>query len=186
MNDYEEELADEIQIRVWSGFHSLSDVLEMLEYCDEDEADADVRMLAEFARAEVQEKREAEAAWPPITDCDRLDAAFDALNNMGIIALHYAGHCMSCGLSIVDETMAVYDRVKVQGYCFYHEQDVAGALSGGGLHVAYGDIAGNDGGTRAIGAMVKAELERQGLMVEWDGDPKNRLDLKIVWQRRAA
>lgn len=185
MNEYEQDLADEIRIRVWSGFHSLPDVLEMLEDCDDD--DADKQMLEEVAKSEFQAKREAEATWPPVTDCMRLDAAFEALNEMGIIALHYAGYTMSDGLDDVGEALSEADRDKVKGYCFYHAQDVARALDGYGLLLAYGDLADTASGKRAIGELVKVELERQGLEVKWDGDEEQRIDLpSVVWQRRAA
>lgn len=185
MNEYEEDIADEIRIRVWSGFASLSDVLTMIEDCDESEVDR--RMLAEFAKSEFQAKRDAEAVWPPVTDCTRLDAAFEALNDLDIIALHYAGYTMSDGFSHVAEVLADSDRRKVKGYCFYHAQDVARAVDGYGLMLAYGDIADTAKGKRAIGELVKAELERQGFVVEWDGDEEKRINLpEIVWQRRAA
>ena len=188
MNEYEEYIADRIRVWVWSGFHSLSDVLEMLEDCDEDDEDeTDKKMLEEYAKSEFQAKREAEATWPPVTDCDRLDAAFDALNGMGVIALHNAGYTISDGISDVAEVLAESDRDKVKGYCFYHEQDVERVVSGHGLMLAYGDIADTPSGKRAVGELVKAELERRGFVVEWDGDAEKRIDLpRIVWQRRAA
>ncbi len=157
----------------------------MLEDCNED--DADKQMLREFAESEFQAKREAEATWPTITDCVRLDAAFDSLNEMGIVALHNVGLSMSDGFHYVDEAMAASARGKVKGYCFYHAQDVERAVIGDGLLLAYGDTAGTARGRRAIGEMVKEELERQGLVVEWGGDEEKRISLpSLVWQRRTA
>ena len=99
MNECEEQIAARIRVWIWSGFYSLSDVLEMLEEWDEDdEDDFDRQTLEEYVRSEFQVKREAEAAWPPVTDCNRLDAAFNALRGMGIIALHNAGYTLSDGL----------------------------------------------------------------------------------------
>ena len=190
MNEYEKYIADRIRVWVWSGFYSLPDVLEMLEDCyedDGDEEDADKQMLEEYAESEFQAKREAEATWPPVTDCTRLDAAFDDLNGMGIIALHNAGYTLSDGISDVAEVLAESDRDKVKGYCFYHEQDVERAIDGHGLMLAYGDIEDTAEGKLAVAELVKAELEQQGFMVEWNGDPEVRIDLpRIVWQRRAA
>lgn len=188
MNENEEYLADRIRVMVWSGFNSQSDVLEMLEDSDDDdEEETDKQMLEEYARSEFQAKREAEATWPAVTDCNRLDAAFAALKGMGVIALHNAGYTISDGMSDVAEVLAESDREKVKGYCFYHEQDVERAINAHGLSLAYGDIEDTAGGKRAIGELVKAELERQGFMVEWNGDPEVRIDLpRIMWQRRAA
>lgn len=183
MSDYDESIEDDIRIRVWSGFHSLSDVLMMIQDCDESEVDRE--KLEEFARSEFQAKLAAEATWPPITDCVRLDEAFDALNTIGIIALHNAGYTMSDGLGAVDEALVDHHPSKVKGYCFYHEQDVGRAVDGYGLWLAYGDIANTESGKREVGQLVKAELERRGFMVEWDDNPDKRIDLpKIVWQRR--
>jgi hypothetical protein len=181
--EYDDSIEDDIRIRVWSGFHSLSDVLEMLE--DWEGSDVNRANLEMFARSEFQAKREAEAEWPAVTDCTRLDEVFDSLNNMGIIALHNAGYTMSDGISDVSEELATRDPADVKGYCFYHEQDVGRAVDGYGLWIAFGDIADTEGGKREVGQLVKAELERRGFVVEWNGDPETRLDLpKIVWQRR--
>jgi hypothetical protein len=182
-DDYDEPIEEEIRIRVWSGFHSLSDVLTMIK--DRDESDVDQEMLEEFARSEFQAKREAEATWPLVTDCVRLDEVFDSLNSAGIIALQNAGYTMSDGLGAVNEALASHHSEKVQGYCFYHEQDVARAVDGFGLWVAFGDIADTESGKREIGPLVKAEFERHGFMVQWDGNPDTRIDIpQIVWQRR--
>ena len=185
MNDYEQEMADEIRMRVWSGFHHLPDVLEMIK--DIDEGDADQQMLAAFAESEFQAKRDAEATWPAVTDFERLDAAFDALNERDIIAIHYAGSSMSDGLRVLDEELEQSGRSNASGYCFYHAQDVARALDGCGLFLAYGDLAGTSEWNRAIGKIVKEELERQGFLVEWDGDENKRIDLPgMVWQHRTV
>ncbi len=187
MNEYEEDLANRIRVWVWSGFYSLTDVLEMIEDNDEvEENDADKHMLKKYAKSEFQAKGGAEATWLPVTDCNRLDTAFDALNEMGIIALHNAGYTISDGISDVAEVSVRSDREKVKGYCFYHEQDVERAVNAHGLMLAYGDIADTVRGKREIGELVKAELERQGFIVEWDGDEEQRINLPgIVWQRRA-
>jgi hypothetical protein len=180
--EYDESIEEDIRVRIWSGFHSLSDVLSMIEDSD---WEGDRNRLAEFARSEFRAKREAEAAWPAVTDCDRLDEAFDSLNNAGIIALHNAGLTMSEGISDVSEELANCDPETISGYCFYHEQDVGRAIDGYGLNVAFGDIEDTESGKREIGRLVKAELERHGFTVAWDDNPNTRLDItKIVWQRR--
>lgn len=181
--EYDESIEEDIRVRVWSGFYTLSDVLSMIE--DSDESHGDRKRLEEFARSEFQAKRDAEATWPEVTDCDRLDEAFESLESLGIIALHNAGLTMSDGISDVSEALALDESDEFIGYCFYHEQDVGRAIDGHGLNLAYGDLADTESGKREIGELVKAELERHGFAVEWDGKPETRLDLpKIVWQRR--
>jgi hypothetical protein len=180
LNEYayvQREHEEKIRIRVWSGFHSLSDVLIMIE--DWDKSEPDREMLEAFARSEFQAKREAEATWPLVTDCVRLDEVFDSLNTIGVIALQNVGFTMS------DGALANHDTGAVKGYCFYDEQDVALAVDGFGLGLAYGDMTDTQSGKREIGQLVKAELERRGFKVEWNGNPDTKLDLpQIVWQRR--
>lgn len=181
--DDDDSIEEEIRIMVWSGFYSLSDVLIMIKDCDE--SDVDQETLEEFARSEFQAKREAEATWPPVTDCERLDEVFDSLNSAYIIALQNAGYTMSDGHEDVNEALVNHHQEKVKGYCFYHEQDLARAVDGFGLCVAFGDIAGTHSGKREIGQLVKAELERHGFVVKWDGNPDIKIDIpQIVWQRR--
>lgn len=181
--EYDDSIEDDFRIRVWSGFYTLSDVLSVIE--DSDESEIDPEELAEFVRSEFQAKRAAEATWPAVTDCTRLDEVFDSLNSSGIIALQNAGYTMSDGISDVSEELANRDAAEVRGYCFYHEQDVGRAVDGYGLSIAYGDVADTENGKREIGQLVKAELERRDFIVTWDGNPDTRLDLpKIVWRRR--
>ena len=85
----------------------------------------------------------------------------------------------------MNEALANHHPEKVRGYCFYHEQDLARAVDGFGLGVAFGDLAGTDSGKREVGQLVKAELERHGFVVKWDGNPDIKIDIpQIVWQRR--
>ncbi len=180
---YDDPVQEEIRIRIWSGFHSLSDVLEMI--AESDEPDVDREKIEAFARSEYRAKRDAEANWPPVTDCMLLDEVFNSLNCNGIIALHNAGYTLSDGISEVSEALARHDSAEVKGYCFYHEQDVARAVDGHGLSLAFGNIADTESGKRQIGERVTAEFERRGFIVEWDGNPETRVNLpKIVWRRR--
>jgi len=52
----------------------------------------------EFAR-----KLQVERAWPLVTDCDKLDRAFDELNDAGIIAIQNAGYTQDEGMEEVTE-----------------------------------------------------------------------------------
>ncbi len=50
-------------------------------------------------RAALADHRAAEQAWSDSTDCDRLDAAFDALEAEGIVARQNFTCCGTCGAS---------------------------------------------------------------------------------------
>jgi hypothetical protein len=185
MNQTEETILSSIRTWVWSGFYSLDEVQEMIDDLLEDGVDQ--AMLRASIASEFGEKAAAELVWPRKTDCDRLDEAFAALENDGVIALQNAGYTMSDGLSDVGE--ALNDRVKsdVRGYCFYHEQDLERVVRGDGLMLAFGDLDDDPVKKAEVGRAVVRALERAGLEPEWNGNPETRINIpKFDWKRRSV
>ena len=177
----------EIRRLVWSGFYDAPAVREIVleEIFEPGEIDPDwveQRIDEEFAR-----KLEVERAWPAVTDCDKLDRAFDELNETGIIALQNAGFTQDEG---IEDVTAEYEELGgedslVEGYCFYHGQDLERAVDGEGLLLTFGDIQGDDARGVEIGARIVEVLHRHGLAVEWTGTIDQRIELpEIEWRRR--
>jgi len=184
MTQTDEYILNAIRKKVWSGFYNHDDVQQLIDDILED--DADEEMLRSAVAPEFERKAAAELGWPKVTDCDRLDDAFHVLNETGIIALENAGYEMSDGLTEVAEELQGRGRASVRGYCFYHGQDVEGALAGGGLYIAFGALDAETSQKTAIGREVKQVLEAKGLAVEWNGDPEMRLKIpQIDWKRRS-
>jgi len=169
---------------VWSGFYSPAMVSEMvLEQADPSDHEALMRAVKE----EFVQKREEESEWPAVTDCDTLDRAFEELNRAGIVALHNAGFTQAEGLEEVHEEYVKRGGLQggVQGYCFYHGEDVERAVEGGGLFLAFGSSHGDDPGGLLIGARVRDALRAAGLTVEWNATMDKRLWVQpLVWRRR--
>jgi len=182
VSEIEQHILDSIKGWVWSGFYSPQEVEEMIDDLLEDGADEE--MLRGAVAPEFEAKRAAQGSWPKVTDCDRLDQAFDQLDSRGLIALHNAGYTMSDGLSDVAEHLHErYDGVK--GYCFYHGQDVERAMKGAGLMIAFGDLDDDKTKKTEIGHLVREALQTAGFAVEWNGDPETRLNVpRIDWKRR--
>jgi hypothetical protein len=181
-------VSDEITKLVRAGFYDkerLTQIVseELFAPGELDAADVAAAVDQEFAKHEAEKK-----TWPAITDCDRLDAAFAALNKRGIIALHNAGLTQSDGYD--DFRAALMSRpqpASVVGYCFYHSQDVERAIQGDGLFLAFGPRNPKDEETKGpeIGIVVREELERAGLKVKWDGTFAARMSVpQFVWQKR--
>jgi hypothetical protein len=188
MNETEQYILDAIKTRVWSGFASHADVQQLVDdlLTDEGSDDVDEAALRAAVPREFALKRDAEKAWPRETDCDRLDAAFTALNGQGVVALHDAGYTMSDGFDDVSQVLHERGRDKFRGYCFYHGQDLERALAGHGLMLAFGDLDDTASGKLAIGKLVASTLEAHGLVVSWNGSAETRIDLpKFDWKRRA-
>lgn len=208
MPDTDDEHLKTVKVWVWSGFYDPEEVDELIDGLledhdsddhDEEQAGEDHdgedddgavrrRRLCAAAGAEFAAKAAGERAWPAVTDCDRLDDAFDALEALGVIALQNVGYTLSDG--IADVNGEYLDRGlpdEVTGYCFYHGQDLERAVAGGGLMIAFGqfdDAPGSLERTGAVGRVVKEALERHGFAVTWDGDPDVRLEIAIDWKRR--
>lgn len=128
------------------------------------------------------------AAWDGPTDCERLERAFDALNDAGVIALHLAGYTLSDGHDDVREVYAE-DPAGITGFCFYQQQDAESALAGGDLYLAFGaiepDAAEAEG--LAVGRQVVAALAAEGFTVEWEGAIAKRILLSpFTWRLRPA
>ncbi|MCA8985676.1 MAG: hypothetical protein KDA76_18305 [Planctomycetaceae bacterium] len=185
MNDTDKYILDTIRTYVWSDFYDASDVLQVIDDILEDKADE--AMLRSAVAPEFEKKAIAEASWPNETDCDRLDRAFDQLNENGIIALQNAGYTMSDGLSDVGEELQQRGRANAKGYCFYHGQDLERAVSGGGLMIAFGDLDDDKTAKTKIGSLVRDVFESHGFSTEWNGDPETRIGIpNIEWKRRKS
>jgi hypothetical protein len=183
MSHPDDEIMKSIKFWVWSGLYTPTEVQSLIDGMLVDGADEE--MLREAVEPEFNAKAEEEASWPAVTDCDRLDQAFDALNLHGIIALHNAGYEMSDGLEDVTEALETLGRKNFQGYCFYHFQDVEGAAVGEGLMIAFGALDDDETKKFGIGRLVQTVLEEVDLKVDWDGDPEERLDIPAFdWKRR--
>ena len=184
MNDATRYILDAIRSHVWSGFDSPEDVHQVID--DLLEGDADEEFLRAAVGPEFAHKAAAEATWPETTDCDRLDAAFEALNAAGIIALQNTGYEMSDGLTEVAEAMHQRgSREGVQGYCFYHGQDVERAVKGEALMRAFGSLDDDHTHKLEVGRRVREILESRGFTVQWNGEAGTRLNLPgLDWKRR--
>lgn len=183
MDDTTKYIHDSIKLWVWSGFYSPSEVDSMID--DILEEGADEGFLRRLVAPEFVAKREAERGWPACTDCDRLDQAFRALDEMGILALQNAGNTMSDGHSDAAEALEEKGRNKYFGYCFYHGQDLERAVDGGGLMIAFDHVDGDVPEKQKVGVAVVAELERAGLKCDWGEDVNTRVCIpRFDWKKR--
>lgn len=121
-----------------------------------------------------------QADWPEVTDCDRLSAAFEALNTAGVTARENFTCCMSCGTHEIGGERRPEDT----GYVFFHHQDTELAARQNWLMLAYGDHRGGEDRTVAVGRQVVAALAEQGLTTEWNGRPDQRIGLSLTWRKR--
>lgn len=183
-------LRDHVRREVAGGYYDDDAILTNAHALFGDDLPADqLRHAASAAlRAALADHRAAERDWHDATDCDRIDAAFAALEAQGIVARQNFTCCGTCGASeIWDEIEAAQaDGVAVQGYAFFHMQDTDAAVDGHGLMLHYGACEGGEAASIAIGHRVVAALEAQGLVTCWDGALRQRIGVPMDWKRRRA
>lgn len=181
-------LRDRIRDDVAMGFYDEDIILRDLPDHFEGEIDSQVvrREAPRLLRQALAEHAAAEADWPEVTDCDRIDAAFAELEEAGVIARQNYSCCMTCGSAeIFDEVMAAHDAgLPARGYAFYHMQDTEAAVEGGGVHLGYGAVDEGEAAALAIGREIVATLEAHGLRTDWNGSWDRRIGVALDWKRR--
>ncbi len=183
-----EDVIDEVAMYVRSGFYDSDRLARMFGeelYAPGELSIEEVRAAINIAFSEWEEEKKS---WGDVTDCDRLDDAFGALNKRGIIAIQNAGYTQSDGY---DDFLEAYerstDKSAVLGYCYYHGQDLERAVRGGGLLLAFGPAIAAEEKSKGpeVGRIVQEELERVGLSVAWDGSFAKRISIpEFDWKKR--
>ena len=189
----EAEMRERVEVMVAGGYLPLDQIeFDAADYLtgayEELDDDALAAMAKRLVEVAARSHAEEQASWPEMTDCDRLEAACASLEERGILCGQHTGFTQGDGGS------EMMDRVRrereagrqVRGYAFFHEQDVEGAVQGGGLALAFGRVEGeaNLEPDARIGETVVEHLREHGLTVEWNGESRARLLVKLRWQRR--
>lgn len=183
-------LHDHIRRRVAAGFDSYEEIVRGAQDCLDGEYDP-VLLRARAERLTIEllsDHLREQQRWPDVTDCDRLDRAFDELEDEGIVCRHDFTCCISCGSGEIwgEVEQARRQGVRVRGYAFYHAQDTDAAVDGTGLHLAYAATNQEDGdeADTAVGQAIEAALQRNGLSSSWNGSSRQRIYVDIDWRRR--
>jgi hypothetical protein len=171
---------------VRAGFYRRDEVIQFLidEFCDEVDEGALRPMAVRATDLAIRDQKRAEETWPPLTDCDRLDLAFDKLDDSGIVARQNFTCCQNCGHAEIGEEIdeAAGRGVEVRGYTFYHQQDTDAAVAGDGVYLAYGTVGHDD--TLKVAREIVAAIESCGLKTEWNGSIDKRILVAMEWRRR--
>ena len=175
-----------IGLQLRYGFYSLEHIHKLVLDQVRDDGGLDSGWVWRIIFQEHKILLEEQSEWPVVTDCDRLDDAFDELNLNGIIALHMAGFDQSMGQQDVDEIVEAEGGAKggCMGYCFYHEQDLLSALENNGMYLAYGALGG-EMDTTQIGQCIVRVLKKYKIRTEWSRQAEARIFMPdFEWQRR--
>lgn len=181
-------LRDQVRRDVTGGFYDEDAILTNAHELFEEELPRPVlrREASAALRAALADHRAAEQGWTALTDCDRLDAAFAALEAEGVIARQNFTCCGTCGASeIWDEVEAAQQAGEpVEGYAFFHMQDTESTVEGHGLYLNYGACVTGEDAAIAIGRRIVDQLEAHGLATDWDGSWGQRINVALDWKKR--
>ena len=181
------ELRQDILEELQFGFENKEQIIQRVRGYYKNTDDEFVRILSDLYDEVISEWLDEQKNWPEVTDCDRLDRAFAAMERHGIVAQQYFSCCQRDGhADIYDELKRARSHgVEVKGYAFYSEADADAAMKYGRLNIAFGDVDFSKIGTLEIGKIVAEALRKEGFDVKWPEDPAKRIHIsKINWQRR--
>ncbi len=101
----------------------------------------------------------------------RLTAAFAEIRRNGLMARQNYLCCSNCALSDASIKCCVPGR-KEHGVVYYHAQDGEGLAENGICAIRFASFnRDHDPSTKEIGQITETALVRQGLTVDWGGDP---------------
>ena len=185
MNETETCIAEQIHLKVWSGFFDPKQVQDLI--TDILEEDANEAMLRALVDKEFSEKHQAEKSWLKVTEYDKLRTVFRGLREKGVLATHNAGWDKSEAFhSSLNAYREAGEPKELYGICYYTAQDIDSAVKGDGLYLGFSSTRAEDEAVDAAraAALIYEELKAAGLAVEWDGKVSSRLKVDMKWQVR--
>lgn len=183
------QIADTARNHVAAGFLSRDEIVDVVRSYFADEVDE--QRLRDVVPAMVDDALRAhdriQLSWPAITDCDRLDAAFEALEAEGIVARQDFSCCGTCGDGdIFDEiaAAAASPGATPRGYVYYHQQTTESVVEYGDMYLRFGSTEEGEDSALAIGWRIVAVLKASGLAVDWNGSWDRCIGVTLDWKRR--
>jgi hypothetical protein len=184
-----EYLWDDIYELVFAGQVPSDDIVAEVVEMNSDDYDKDIILpyVVTITQRLLEEHSRQQKGWPEITDCDRLDSAFEELERNGIVCRQDFADCLSCGYNeIWDEIKKVEEKGrKVRGFTFYHMQDTRHAVLSEGICLGYGSTIEDDvASDLEIAREIVSTISSHGLKVSWDNTIKKRIEVILDWKKR--
>ncbi len=178
---------------VYAGYEPLEEIRAgLLELIEDDPAteaevavdrDAAVQAVDEIVTRHADAHTHEQESFSTPTDPERLSALFEQLDRDGIVARENVGYTQ--GDLSLEMWELLDDRPDGRGWVGFHGQDLERVVHGGVLFLAYAHRSDRDEDFAVIAREVADRARDAGFDVHWDGDPKQRIELRgLRWQRR--
>ena len=191
MTENEEFIYESIVSQVRSGFLSIEEIKENIsEEIEDNEFEDEISEEWAFEKIDIEwEALIAESkGWENPTDTEKLINVFDDLCDANIIALHNAGYTTDEGEEAVVEVEMELRKKKIKsdGYCFYHQQDLLRAIDkeNPSLYLAFQKINNEDDNVSVeVGKKIVDVLKKHGFEVKWNEKATTKILIpNFKWQ----
>ena len=183
-----EEALEQIEQDVLMGFETQDDMFESISEMFYDVDDFDEDWLKKIINEKFNQHKKESLKWVKPTAFDRLVKSFDYLTLQKIVGLHNAGYTKQDAIAECEEAIDELKKrnIDVVGYCYYHEQDIGGAIdkSVRKLYIGFGSVDQEDAKTLIVGNTIIKVLKENNFEVEWDGTVNQRITIiNIDWKK---
>jgi hypothetical protein len=171
--DLVEEIDYLIDLLTKSGFFSVDEIIEILE-------DQFIEEEIDFSKFNIS-----------LNDFNninfnKLEKAFNALSEIGIVAIHNCGYDIEEGVADAFELNVhlINNKFKPKGFCFYTFEDVEEAIEDEKLKITFGDFENSESKALEIGEAVAETLKSEDFSIVWDGTINNQIELNpFKWDK---
>ncbi|MDO7174176.1 DUF6891 domain-containing protein [Mariniflexile sp. AS56] len=186
-DEIKKEAIEQLEKDVLFGFENGDDLLESISEMFYDETDFDENWLKKEIDIRLKNHQKESRSWEKPTDFERLVKSFDELNENKIVSLHRAGYTKSDGeedcSEIIDELKVI--GISVNGYCYYHTQDLERAIGKEKmLFIGFDSYNRDDGLAKEVAEKIISVLTNNGFKTKWNGSIDTRIEiLNIDWKK---
>ena len=160
-----DEINDEIQLLIKSGFYGDDEILEIIadEFIEEDISD-DI-----IAKLFLENKENLEDFEGDSDDFLNLKNAFCDLTKENIISIHNAGYDIEEGIQDSFELFVHLRNNKYNpiGFCFYTFEDIENVMEDNVLNIAFGDFEYDEKKGLEIAKKIVKTLKDYGFEINW-------------------
>lgn len=155
-----------------SGFFSEDEILEILEdqFIEED---------IDFSQFNISLNDSSNINF------NKLEKAFKALADEGIVAIHNCGYDIEEGVADAFELYVHLKNNKFnpEGFCFYTFEDIEESIWDSKLKITFGDFENNELKALEIG-MIVAEYLKENFSIDWDETVNSQIEINpFIWDK---
>lgn len=176
-------LREIVQRHVKEGFAERIEIVEqsLCELVEDTPRQQLLRLIEHMTDEALACHQKEERRWAYLTDCDRLDRAFAAMEQAGIVARQHFSCCNNCGHKEITlearrkahQAQVGKNEIDIRGYAFYHRGDTERAAKSGILYITFGAI---DPQTLIINGKASGKVASKRSTLDDNGHNASRLE----------